>query len=358
MANKLNLSWSRGVSSIEGAVMDYLHTKVANGGRDRHCKFYYSAPGGSFLKVAVKRMAGNLVARGGDMLHGTVDSLFSKKITERQKVGAAWLDTAIATQKEELKEYGRMDFFDAGTGQTASVLALDQWGCRATEAFMLAIETQEDVIIRQKYPDYEYINSMATATYRHPLDEAADSRRYKTNTVKTKHIVWYDTTALVTISSDKNIVVSKIQGRDFSRKELVSNGDIKFSVSGQINSGIPDIYPAEEMKKFYRVMQYKGIVRVNNQVLGQLGIEHIVITDFNVSPKQGFKDTQQYSFNAIGLQPLKNIEIRQDTLDIKAPESVEAQKADTAFDSLRDNAHSMVNLAESISNSLIDRALQ
>lgn len=118
-------------------------------------------------------------------------------------------------------------------------------------------------------------------------------------------MVWYDTTALVTINSDKNLIATRVQGRDYSRKELVSNGDIKFSVSGQITSGKPDIYPSEEVKKFIKVMQYKGIVKINNQILDQFGISHIVITDFNMPPRQGYKALQQYSFSAIGLQPEK-----------------------------------------------------
>lgn len=102
-------------------------------------------------------------------------------------------------------------------------------------------------------------------------------------------MVWYDTTALITINSDKNLIATRVTGRDYSRKELVSNGDIKFTVSGQITSGKPDIYPAEEMQKFYKIMQYKGIVKINNMVLDQLGITHIVIENFNVSPRQGYK---------------------------------------------------------------------
>lgn len=129
-------------------------------------------------------------------------------------------------------------------------------------------------------------------------------------------LVWYDTTALITINSDKNLITTRVTGRDYSRKELVSNGDIKFSVSGQITSGRPDVYPSEEIKKFIKVMQYKGIVKINNQMLDQFGISHIVITDFSLTPREGYKAMQSYSFSAIGLQPEKELEIEQDTITI------------------------------------------
>ena len=101
---------------------------------------------------------------------------------------------------------------------------------------------------------------------------------------------------------------------DYSRKELVSNGDIKFSVSGQITSSKPDVYPAEEVKKFLKVMQYKGIIKINNEILDQFGITHIIVTDFNLSTKEGYKAVQYYTFNALGLQPENEIEITDDTI--------------------------------------------
>lgn len=140
--------------------------------------------------------------------------------------------------------------------------------------------------------------------------------------------MWYDTTALITINSDKNLIATRVTGRDYSRKELVSNGDIKFTVSGQITSGKPDIYPAEEMQKFYKIMQYKGIVKINNMVLDQLGITHIVIENFNVSPRQGYKALQQYTFSAIGLQPENEIEISEDTISIIPQKNVSANDDD------------------------------
>lgn len=86
------------------------------------------------------------------------------------------------------------------------------------------------------------------------------------------HLVWYDTTALISLSSDKNLILTRVTCRDYSRKELVSNGDLNFSISGHITSGIPDIYPSAEVQKFRQVMQYKGIIEVNNEFLDQWGI--------------------------------------------------------------------------------------
>lgn len=63
-------------------------------------------------------------------------------------------------------------------------------------------------------------------------------------------------------------------------------------------------------------------------VLDQLGITHIVIENFNVSPRQGYKALQQYTFSAIGLQPEKEIEISEDTVTIIPQKAVSAKEDD------------------------------
>lgn len=290
--------------------MDTLHSLSANGGRDRNCKFYYSAGGGSVIKAIARSVVGGAVHELKHEAENWFDSvLFKKKKPSKQS--SKWIDSENKHLKEEKKKYGRVIVDNQGL--PAAVLALDDWGCICTDALMLGIKVNERVTITQTYPDY---STTPGGTAEKSTELPQNKKTVKSQTIKSDTLVWYDTTALININSGRNIIVTKVQGRDYSRKELVSNGDIKFSVSGQITSAKPDIYPEAEVKKFLKVMNYKGIVEVNNQVLDQLGISHIVITDFSLSPKQGYKSVQQYSFSAIGLQPEKEIAITEDTIDI------------------------------------------
>ncbi len=304
------------MTSAMGAMFNTLQSKIANGGRDRNCKFYYNdGAGGSILQVAVKGAVGGVVSELKDETVNAFNSLLNGKRT-KSNIGSAWTESELKKQEEEAKEYGMMQV-DGGT-----IYALDDWGCKAPEALMLGIELDQSITVTQNFPVYRtQVIDAKKGIYKEQEPNTIN------NVVTTKTLVWYDTTALVTINSDKNLIATRVQGRDYSRKELVSNGDIKFSVSGQITSGKPDIYPSEEVKKFIKVMQYKGIVKINNQILDQFGISHIVITDFNISPRQGYKALQQYSFSAIGLQPEKDIEISEDTISI-IPQKVVADKED------------------------------
>ena len=232
------------MTSAMGAMFNTLQSKIANGGRDRNCKFYYNdGAGGSILQVAVKGAVGGAVSALKSEAVNAFNSLLNGKRT-KSNIGSAWIESELKKQEEEAKEYGMMQV-DGGT-----IYALDDWGCKAPEALMLGIELDQSITVTQKFPVYRtQVIDAKKGIYKEQEPNTIN------NVVNTKTLVWYDTTALVTINSDKNLIATRVQGRDYSRKELVSNGDIKFSVSGQITSGKPDIYPSEEVKKFIKVMQ-------------------------------------------------------------------------------------------------------
>ena len=291
------------MSSAIGAAMDTLQALVANGGRDTNCKFYYNdGPGGSLIQVAAKAVVGGVVSELKNEAVNAFNSLLNGKKV-KPIANTDWIDSELERQEQEIKEYGKL-IVKTTSGKDQAVYALDDWGNICPDALMLSIETDTPVHISQTLA-----SAMST-------EKGKSGIAYNDYHVQTTPLVWYDTTALITINSDKNLLITRVTGRDYSRKELISNGDIKFTVSGQITSGRPDIYPTEEMKKFYKVMQYKGIVKINNQMLDQLGITHIVIESFNVSPRQGYKALMPYTFSAIGLQPEKEIEVTEDTVTI------------------------------------------
>lgn len=282
--------------------------KLANGGRDKGCKFYYDKDsGGSLLVVAAKSILGGAVPVITSIAVNAFNGFINGKPAEKTVIKKeGWSGNAEKAQNE-LKTYGVMTIKDVANND-ASVYALDDWGCVSPDAVMLGIETDNNIDVKQTFRLYDNTIDSLGVGVKNIVGSSVQTD------FKTKTLVWYDVTALVSLSSDKNLVVTKVQGRDYSRKELVSNGDVKFSVTGQITGRMPEVYPEDEVKKFIKIMNYKGIVRIHNQVLDQLGITHIVITDFSLSPKQGFKNTQPYSFSALGLQPEKTNEITEDTV--------------------------------------------
>lgn len=132
------------------------------------------------------------------------------------------------------------------------------------------------------------------------------------------YLVWQDPSAIVNVNSSKNLVLTRVVGRDYSRKELISNGDIEIQVSGHILSDFEckDEYPYNRVQQFIQTMQYKGVIDVNNVVLKQFNITQMVIKDFNLPSSEGSIAKQDYSFTAVGIQPTSEVEVTQDTLKV------------------------------------------
>lgn len=140
----------------------------------------------------------------------------------------------------------------------------------------------------------------------------------KEGTFTVNYLVWQDPSAIVSVNSSKNLVLTRVVGRDYSRKELISNGDIEIQVSGHMVSDFNnrDTYPENRVQQFIQTMQYKGVIEVNNIILKQLNITQMVIKDYNLPSSEGSIAKQDYSFTAVGIQPTSEVEVTQDTLKI------------------------------------------
>lgn len=136
------------MASTMGALFNTLQSKIANGGRDSNCKFYYKdGAGGSLLQVAVKGVVRGAVSELKNEAVNAFNSLLNGKRT-KDTTGAAWVNSELVKQEAEQKTYGMMHV-DGGT-----IYALDDWGGTATEALMLGIELDQSITVNQKFPVY------------------------------------------------------------------------------------------------------------------------------------------------------------------------------------------------------------
>lgn len=126
--------------------------------------------------------------------------------------------------------------------------------------------------------------------------------------------VFLDLGAIVQARSSNNVILTKVQGRDYSRKELISGGDIHFTVTGKITSNYPDVYPYAEVSKFITLMQHKGVIAVSNLLFQQYNVTQILITDHQLSQQQGFKNVQPYSFSCVAVEPDDAVAVVEDTI--------------------------------------------
>ncbi len=308
MANFFNnLSYNvtnAGVTTGMSLGIGYVNSLID--GKDKTCRFYYDKEsGGGVWNVMLKSAVGAGIAYAQkaaiDQLNswffgGKKNGLGPGESTQTKLIDEA--NTCEATDSKYIaRRYGVMKVND---GKNV-VVAVDFCGNWCPDAVMLGIPVKYGVTVSQ-----ENIIS----------DQGAVMSRDKkmNNTFKSDTLVWYDPTAIVTVQSQKNYILTKVNGRDYSRKELVSNGDIEFSITGRINSNLPDVYPTNEIQKFIQIMQYKGLVKINSQIVDQFKIDKIFIKDFSLPQKEGYRNIQEYTINCVGSMPTSEVRVMNDTI--------------------------------------------
>lgn len=219
----------------------------------------------------------------------------------------------IRNQETQMKDWGRIDTLkkiedgkevkEVAEGHT--IIAKDKYGNLVREALMLYYVTDTPI----------EVSDTVTTDGKTTVDS------YKTST-----ICFIDLNPDVSIQSAKNIVQTNVQGRDYSRKELISGGDLNFTVTGEIVSNEPNIYPENDVRKFIQIMQYGGIVRVKHFQFQTFNVEKILIKDFNM-PNQEFKNIQPYTFTCVAVEPDEDVVVRADTIAVLNKEIVESPMA-------------------------------
>lgn len=178
-----------------------------------------------------------------------------------------------------------------------TVIATDRYGDIVKEALILYYDEEESHTV-----------STTKKTYTNGIAGTPAKESYQTKTV------WHiDLSPKVSTSSTKNIVLTQVQGRDYTRKELVSGGDLQFTINGNIVSDEIGVYPSEGVKKFVKIMQYNGILNVNFMVFSQLEVKRIIIKDWSLD-QQEYKNVQPYSFSCVAVESDDEIKISSDTI--------------------------------------------
>lgn len=365
MANFGSTMADVGFNVTNGAINQTLSVQLNNlehlfiHGPHKGVRFYYDqTSGGNVMTVLTKSLIGGAVSELGSLAKNTFKDLLWKDDKKHNETEGWSFDRIDAIKEEVSKEYGKFPVDD--DGKKAFIYAVDHQGYRCRDALMMGIPLSDDkkITFSQEYRNEDLIADIRTGDKR--------SQVYTKNSLsKCDHLVFFDCTAIVSVDSSKNLVITQVQGRDYSRKELVSNGDINISVNGFITSAYPDVYPSEEVKKLRQILRYKGIVEVNNIILDGWDIDKIIIKDFNFPQEEGSKAVQRYSFTAVAVQPVKLSEVSADTINIikqpfeveKKPENKWASMLEQQLNRLKQAAGSLVDVGLSQGGDMLNKAL-
>lgn len=113
----------------------------------------------------------------------------------------------------------------------------------------------------------------------------------------------------VQVSSKNNILLTTVEGRDYTRKELISGGDLEINVQGKITSKYPDVYPEAEVSKFLKLMQYRGILECDNTILRQFNITRLIVQSYALTSPV-CRNIQPYTLQCVAVEPSEAVEVK------------------------------------------------
>ena len=148
-----------------------------------------------------------------------------------------------------------------------------------------------------------------------PLKNAKTGKYDTAEAFPTKTRFFYDLAPSVSQSTSKEIILTKVQGRDQTRKEMVAGGDIVFSVNGSINSDKDGEYPSTQVSRFIEIMQHCGVIKVNHLLFRQFNVTQVIIQDFKLEMPT-YKNIQPYSFTCVAVEPDDPVVSRFDTITL------------------------------------------
>lgn len=93
-------------------------------------------------------------------------------------------------------------------------------------------------------------------------------------------------TALGTISQDRNIIVTPVQGRNGTVKEYISDGDFQISITGKIVDK-DNKFPDDQVQDIANVFKTPNEIVIVNSFLYNFDIKNIVVKSYKIEQIEG-----------------------------------------------------------------------
>lgn len=104
---------------------------------------------------------------------------------------------------------------------------------------------------------------------------------------------------LFTVNREKNMVVTDIQGRDSSIKELIANKDYQIQMSGYLVSNKINVAPINEKNALIKICNAKTAIEVVSSFLNDFGIYNLVIQNYSLVELQGKRSVIEFTLNCL-----------------------------------------------------------
>jgi hypothetical protein len=154
---------------------------------------------------------------------------------------------------------------------------------------------------------YEPDEAIATSYLGTPIYSNLEIQNGQFKDVTTGDIVKYEglriDSVLFTVSREKNMVVTEIQGRDGSIKELIANKDYTIQINGFLVSNKVNTAPINEKNALIKICNAKASIEVISSFLNDFGIYNMVIQNYSLAESQGKRSTIEFTLSCLSDTP-------------------------------------------------------
>jgi len=112
---------------------------------------------------------------------------------------------------------------------------------------------------------------------------------------------------LVDVAMQKHIIMTPVQGLNYTVKEYISDGDFALTIKGRLTgvmlqgnvaAGQSGVFPAMEMENFISLIKCPTSLEVESWYLNRMGITNIVIQYVKIPQHAGRYSTQEFEIHA------------------------------------------------------------
>lgn len=132
---------------------------------------------------------------------------------------------------------------------------------------------------------------------------------------------------IMSITQERNIVTTTLQGRDGTIKEFISNGDYIITVDAGIigdtrNDKIDDFdlakdqYPLEDLKRLREILLQHKAIPVQSKFLDLFGIKTVVVKSFQLQ-QETHSNRQSIQIQMLSDEPYEIKELKEDYIKVK-----------------------------------------
>jgi len=116
--------------------------------------------------------------------------------------------------------------------------------------------------------------------------------------------------ALISVSQQKNIVMTAVQGKPGTVKEFTSMGDYQINVKGALVGDGSYDYPEERVRQLVRLLEVPDSLEVASQYLQIFNVQDVVVESYDFPQREGYQNVQLVDINMVSDRPVRAVQTR------------------------------------------------